>query len=118
MQYVLLLYSRESGWSELSKPEQDRWMAAYKAYIDSMLASGILRTMNRLQPTSTGKTLSISDGKTCVNDGPATTGDEQISGLFIIDVTDMEAALTWAAKCPSALHGHVEVRPSWCNPEK
>ena len=36
---------------------------------------------------------------------------EQLGGFHIIDVADLDAALSWAARSPTALHGVVEVRP-------
>jgi hypothetical protein len=31
----------------------------------------------------------------------------------MIEAPDMDAALSWAARCPTAGHGTVEVRPLW-----
>ncbi|MEM0926576.1 MAG: YciI family protein, partial [Planctomycetota bacterium] len=36
---------------------------------------------------------------------------EQLGGYYTIDVPDLDEALKWAAKCPSASTGGVEVRP-------
>ena len=46
-----------------------------------------------------------------MNNGPYADSKEQLGGFHIIDVTDLDAALAWAARCPTALHGVVEVRP-------
>ncbi len=46
-------------------------------------------------------------------DGPFADSKEQLGGYYLIDVADREAALAWAAKCPGANHGVVEVRPLW-----
>jgi hypothetical protein len=53
----------------------------------------------------------IANDKTQVLDGPYTDSKEQLGGFRIIDVPDLDAALAWAARCPTALHGIVEVRP-------
>ena len=34
-----------------------------------------------------------------------------VSGFYVIDVSDLDAALAWAAKCPSSTAGTTEVRP-------
>lgn len=31
----------------------------------------------------------------------------------MIDVPDLDTAIAWAARCPGASHGTVEVRPVW-----
>ena len=46
-------------------------------------------------------------------DGPYVDSKEQLGGYYIIDVPDLDAALAWAARCPGAFHGVVEVRPFW-----
>jgi hypothetical protein len=46
-------------------------------------------------------------------DGPYADTKEQFGGFYIIDVPDLDAALDWAAKCPGAQQGAVEVRPMW-----
>src|SRR5262249_11122181 len=62
---------------------------------------------------STATTVRISDGKAQVLDGPYADTKEQLGGYFLIDVADLDAALAWAARCPGASHGVVEVRPVW-----
>ncbi len=39
--------------------------------------------------------------------------EEQIGGYYIIDVPDLDQAIAWAAKCPSARAGSIEIRPVW-----
>ena len=68
---------------------------------------------NRLRPASTATTVRIADGKSQVLDGPYADTKEQLGGYYLIDVADLDAALAWAARCPGASHGVVEVRPVW-----
>jgi hypothetical protein len=114
MQYVLLIYSKEGGWQKLSKGEQDKWMAAYHAFNEALTKSGVLKSANRLQPSSTAKTVRLADGKPQVRKGPHARAKEQLVGFYVIDVPDLDAAVSWAARCPGALHGVIEVRPSMC----
>ena len=86
-------------------------MAAYIAYSEALSKAGALIGTNRLQPNSTATTVRITDGKTQVLEGSYTDTKEQLGGLYIIDVPDLDAALSWAARCPTAGHGVVEVRP-------
>ena len=54
----------------------------------------------------------VVDGKRRVQDGPFADTKEQLGGFFVIDVPDLDTALSWAARCPAAASGAVEVRPN------
>ena len=114
MQYMLTLYSEEAGWNRLTETQQQQAVASYMAYTEALKNAGALVASNRLQPSSSATTVRITDGKSQVLDGPYSDSKEQIGGYFLIDVLDLDAALTWAARCPGAAHGIVEVRPIWC----
>ena len=111
MRYLLMDYVNEAGWPKLTNAEQAHWVGAYKAYMEAMAKAGVLRTSNGLQPTSSATTVRVVNDKTQVLDGPYADSKEQLGGFHIIDVPDLDAAITWAARCPTALHGVVEVRP-------
>jgi hypothetical protein len=111
MKYLLLDYVGEKGWPELSKEDQARWLGAYKAYMQAMADAGVLKDSRGLQPTATATTLRIRDGKTQVQDGPYADTKEQLGGFHLIEVDDLDAALAWAARSPTALHGTIELRP-------
>ncbi|MEO6690410.1 MAG: YciI family protein [Dokdonella sp.] len=113
MQYLLMLYANEGGWDQLTKADQERGVAAYGAYTEALNKAGVLCGSNRLQSVSTATTVRIADGKTQVLDGPYTDSKEQLGGYYLIDVADLDAALSWAARCPGAGHGIIEVRPVW-----
>ena len=104
-------YVNESGWPNLTNDEKEHWLGAYMAYVESMTKAGVLKSSTGLQPTSTATTVRVANGKTQVLDGPYADSKEQFAGFHIIDVADLDAALSWAARCPTALHGVVEVRP-------
>jgi hypothetical protein len=72
--------------------------------------------MPRLQASSAAATVRVANGKTQALDGPYAHSKEQLSGCFVINVPDLEAAVSWADRCPGASHGIVEVRPSMCQP--
>jgi hypothetical protein len=113
MKYMLLIYTDETGYAAESKQELEKRMGAYTAYAGAMQKAGVLVDANRLKPTTTGSTVRVSGGKTKVQDGPFAETKEQLGGYFMIDVPDLDKALTWAARCPGAAHGSVEVRPVW-----
>jgi hypothetical protein len=113
MQYLLMLYVDEAGWPKLSKAEQEQGIAAYTSYSEALSKAGILKGNGRLQPSSAATTVRASDGKPQVLDGPYSESKEQLGGFYISDVPDLDAALSWAARCPATGHGVVEVRPFW-----
>jgi hypothetical protein len=111
-----MLYSQEDGWNKLSQAQQQEAMASYMAYTEALKKAGALVGSNRLQPTSNATTVRVTDGKSQVLDGPYADSKEQLGGYYLIDVADMDAALSWAARCPGASHGTIEVRPVWTRP--
>jgi hypothetical protein len=113
MQYLLTHYADEAGWSHMSKSEQEQGVAAYMAYGEALKAAGAWKGSNRLQPISTATTVRNVNGKAQVLDGPYADSKEQLGGYYLIDVPDLDAALSWAARCPAVGHGVVEVRPIW-----
>lgn len=60
----------------------------------------------------TATTVGFQDGRRLVQDGPIASVKEQLGGLFMIDVPDLDAALDWAARCPSSPGRRIEVRPN------
>ena len=113
MKYFLMAYVNEGAWPKMTKAEQEQGAAAYMAYGEALTMAGVLAGSNRLKPTSAATTVRIANGKSQVLDGPYADSKEQLGGYFIIDVPDLDAAISWAARCPAAGHGAVEVRPVW-----
>jgi len=113
MEYLLMLYSRENRWPEMSRNEQEQAIAAYSAFTEALRTAGVLRGSNRLQQTNAATTVRVENGKTQVLDGPYADSKEQLGGYYLIDVPDLDAAISWAARCPGASHGVVELRPVW-----
>ena len=109
MQYLLMAYVNEAGWTELTPAQQQQGVAAYLAYGEALKQAGVLRGSNRLQPSSAATTVKLANGKSQVLNGPYADSKEQLGGYFLIEVAD----LSWAARCPAADHGIVEVRPLW-----
>lgn len=111
MKYILMDYVGEAGWPQLTPAEQVHWLGAYQAYVEAMKQSGVLRGSTGLHPTSSATTVRTTNGKTQVLDGPYADSKEQLGGFHVIEVEDLDAAIAWAARSPTSLHGVVEVRP-------
>ena len=111
MQYMLLIYADEAAYERTSKEERAERTGAYTAYTEAMRQAGVIRAGDRLQPSSSATTVRVANGKTKVLNGPYAETKEQLGGYYIIDVPDLDAALSWAARCPGASSGVLEVRP-------
>jgi len=113
MQYMLMIYANESDWQASPKSEVDQRIAAYSAYTEAMAKAGVLVAGNRLRPVGDATTVRIRGGKTNVLNGPYAETKEQLGGYYLIEAPDLDAALSWAARCPGAGYGTIEVRPIW-----
>ena len=109
MQFMLLIYEDDAERVE----RMDERMPTCAAYAEAMKKAGIYVAGNRLRGVSTATSVRVVDGRTHVVDGPYAEAKEQLGGFHIIDVPDLDTALAWAARCPSASRGAVEVRPVW-----
>lgn len=112
MRYTLFLYNDESQFSDISMEDIEQSKAAFGAYIGSLKEAGVFVDTDWLQPSLTATTISLKSGKRRVQDGPYADSKEQLGGYFVIEVENLDVALDWAAQCPSAQYGIVEVRPS------
>ncbi len=113
MQYLLMLYSDPAGFAQMNPAEQQQAMGAYSAYTEALKNAGAYVGSNRLQPVSAATTVRVANGKSQVLNGPFADSKEQLGGYFLIEATDLDSALSWAARCPGAAHGSIEVRPVW-----
>ncbi|HET6159820.1 MAG TPA: YciI family protein [Dongiaceae bacterium] len=113
MQYLLLIYNDEERARAIPMDDMNKMLPAFTAYTEALKKAGILLGGNRLQFSSNATTVRIQDGKTKVLNGPYAEAKEQLGGYYLIDVPDMDSALSWAARCPGANYGTVEVRPIW-----
>ncbi|MFT7476105.1 MAG: hypothetical protein ACI81L_003053 [Verrucomicrobiales bacterium] len=111
MQYMLLLYSSNEGRPEPGSPEMMAEMQEWFAYTDEMVESGQMVGGEPLQGLETARTLQVRDGETSITDGPFAETKEVLGGYYLVDVPNEATALEWAAKCPLARYGSVEVRP-------
>ena len=113
MQYLLMLYADEAGWDKMTEAQQKEGVAAYAAYTEALRQAGALKGSNRLQPTSAATRVQLANGKPQIMDGPYSDSKEQLGGYYLIEAPDLDAALSWASRCPGAGHGIIEVRPVW-----
>jgi hypothetical protein len=112
MRYALLIHYPQPAVSTLSDEQIKEGMAAFRAYAEALDEAGVLRSAEVLQTIANATSVSMTEGKLHVQDGPFADTKEAFAGIFMLDVPDLDAALAWAEKCPAAQWGTVEIRPS------
>ena len=109
MQYMLLIYGSEAH--KLSAAEQGQLMNEYMTFTQDIVKAGKFKAGDPLEPTTTATTVQVRNGKTVTTDGPFAETKEQLGGYYMIRAAGMAQAQQWAAKCPGAIWGHIEIRP-------
>jgi len=110
MHYTLLFYETTEEFAERSDPERkEAYLAGWAHYVKALREAGIVVSSSGLDRPETAASLRRKDGELLVQDGPIAEAKEQLGGFFILDVPDLDTALSWAARCPN---NAVEVRPN------
>ncbi len=114
MRYMLLIYSTEHAQAQADPAEMQTIMQGHQAVMEGTAKAGILRAADPLHPTSTATTIRVQNGKPIATDGPFAETKEQLGGYYILDCKDLDEAIQWAGKIPTACKGGsgcVEIRP-------
>ena len=64
-----------------------------------------------LATAAEAKVVRVVDGETIVTDGPFAETKEQLGGVFVTDLPDLDEAIRLAALVPAAEYGTLEIRP-------
>ena len=121
MQYSIIVYEDEAGFAmrkEEDAAKQQAYWESWHRYSQMLLDAGVMQGGTGLEPPDVATSIRLAQGERQVQDGPYIEAKEQLGGIFIIDVPDLDAALEWAAKCPSVVSGMggAEVRPNLSGP--
>jgi hypothetical protein len=111
MQFALLIFEPPEAFAARNADENDPYLGAWRAYHKALIEADIFVGGSPLLPPETGTTVRLKDGKRRVQDGPFADTKEQLGGFTILELPSLDAALEWAARCPAASIGAVEVRP-------
>ncbi len=111
MQYLLLIYANENDDPRPGTPEGDAFMGDYYKFTDEVKTKNAHLGSNALQPVATATTVRVRNGKTQTTDGPFAETKEQLGGYYLLECKDLDDAIEYAAKIPSARHGSIEIRP-------
>jgi hypothetical protein len=115
MKYALLVYSDQAAWAEMTEEEaatareesMPRWIALFEEFgkADPSVQG------RELASADEAKVVRVVDGETIATDGPFAETKEQLGGLFITDLADLDEAIRIAALVPAAQYGTLEIRP-------
>ncbi len=112
MKYMLLLFDDPSLYDgEAGKGHYERVMAGHMRFGQDLHAAGIAFLGHQLQPASTATTIRTEGDQQTLHDGPFAETHEECGGFYVIDVPDLDAAISWARRLPQPGKGSVEVRP-------
>ena len=112
--YAALIYSPAETEGVGTPEEWAEVMAEYNAFGEEAGAAGVVLGGEALEPTATATTVHVAGGKggdVQLTDGPFAETKEVLGGFYLLQCTDLDEAIAWAAKIPGAWHGRVELRP-------
>ena len=108
MKYMLLIYSDENAWTQ---HEREQCYSDSVQMTRELDANGQFLGAAPLHSVATATSVRVRDGKKLVTDGPFAETREQLGGYFLIEATDLDAAIAIAARLPSASKSTIEIRP-------
>jgi hypothetical protein len=108
MRYMLLIYSPEAAWSPEEWTECTRKSWAICQELDEQ---GKFQAASPLHPVSTATTVRVRGAQRQITTGPFAETIEQLGGFFIVDLGDLDEAITLASRLPAVHKGTVEIRP-------
>jgi len=108
MKYMLLIYGVEKS---LTDEERQHCYAESTELTHELNARRQYLGASPLLPVATATSVRVRDGKRLVTDGPFAETREQLGGYFLVEATDLNEAISIAARIPGARWGTVEVRP-------
>ena len=111
MQYLLMICDDETKQTKPGDPGFEELMGEYIAFTETVEKLGVMRGSARLMPTAAATTVRVREGKTLTSDGPFAETKEQFGGYYLLECKDLDQAIEFASKIPSARNGSIEVRP-------
>ncbi|MFI5014638.1 MAG: YciI family protein [Hyphomicrobiales bacterium] len=112
MNYTLLLYQSPADFAARTDPKKRQaFLGSFRPYMKALTDAGVVVAGAGLQPPEGATTVKQRNGQRHVRDGPYADTKEQLGGFIVIDVSDLDTALDWAARFPTD-GGGVEVRPN------
>ena len=111
MKYAILIYGEEVQSARVTPKEMETMSEGYAIYTRELIDAGVMKGGEALQPTATATSVRYQGAKKALIHGPFAETKEQLLGFYLVEVPHLDDAVEWAAKCPGAKTGTVEVRP-------
>jgi hypothetical protein len=114
VRYMLLVYTNESQMALATEEMLSLVAEGHRAIQDEGKRAGAFVAADPLARTATATTVRVRDGRRMVVDGPFAETKEQLAGYYILECRDLDEAIDWAEKIPTACAGgvgSVEIRP-------
>ena len=113
MKYLLLMYAAESVSADWSPEDFQNAQQVWTDFRKELAAGGVLISSSGVAPGTSATTVRVRNDKTMITDGPFAETHEQLGGYFLIECKDLDEAIRWAEKIPTAKYGSIEIRPLW-----
>ena len=104
---MCLVYTAEREISGGTAVESEGVFDFHVSFARELKAAGKLLA----HPATTATSIIIRGGSFTIRDGPFAENDEILSGFYLIESRDLDEAIGWAKKIPTAAKGTVEIRP-------
>jgi hypothetical protein len=111
VKYLYLLYADESKMPAPGSAQFDAQNDAFNKYFAEIDGRGMFKAGDPVQGSKTSKTVRVRNSTTQAASGPFAHSGDQLVGFYVIEAKDHDEAVEYAAKCPVAHVGAVEVRP-------
>ena len=111
MKQYLLSVCYPAGSSQPPPAALNKIMSDVSAVRGEMQSAGVWVFSGGLHASNSATVLRHQDGDIVLTDGPFIESKEQIGGITIVQVPDLDAALSWARKLAGATTTPIEVRP-------
>jgi hypothetical protein len=113
MRYMFLVYSNELS-DHAAQEAVQQAAREHHAVMAEAASRGVLHGADPLKPTATATTVRKKAGKVLITDGPFAETKEHLAGYYVLECRDLDDAIEWAKKIPTACFGgdgSVEIRP-------
>jgi hypothetical protein len=112
MKVLMTLYGDEELKQVESPQDIARTMQAWGEFGAAAQEAGVFVVCDALEGAHTATTVRVQGGARKLTDGPFIETKEQLGGVIILDVRDLDEALQWAERTPWNDEGCVtEIRP-------
>ncbi len=110
-QYLLSVWHDEEYELDFSTPDAQRQGAQVGAFNEELQRSGAWVFAGGLRPASSATVVRSAGGEVSMTDGPYAETKEQMGGFWVVQASDLDAALELAGRAAAACERPVEVRP-------